>query len=115
VHSNVRFHFGLLQYILCTPRFHHRHHCAEKESININYAVHFPILDRLFGTYHMPGEEWPEGYGIKGHPVPHGYFSQFKYPFQNPVDVQPTESGSDSPFFNECGEYPNSYCKSTRF
>lgn len=82
VHSNIRFHFGFLQHILCTPRFHHWHHGVEKEAININYAVHFPILDRLFGTYHMPGEEWPIGYGISGHPVPHGYVSQFKYPFQ---------------------------------
>lgn len=82
VHSNIRFHFGFLQNILCTPRFHHWHHGVEKEAININYAVHFPILDRLFGTYHMPGEEWPIGYGISGHPVPHGYVSQFKYPFQ---------------------------------
>ena len=85
VYSNVRFHFGLLQYILCTPRCYHWHHCAEKESININYAVYFPILARLFGTYHMPGEEWPEGHRIKDHPVLHRYFSQFKYPFQKSV------------------------------
>lgn len=96
VHSNIRFHFGFMQYILCTPRFHHWHHGVEKESININYAVHFPILDRVFGTYHMPGEEWPEGYGIAGHPVPHGYFSQFKYPFQKSANSEQTPSDGDS-------------------
>lgn len=96
VHSNIRFHFGFMQHILCTPRFHHWHHGVEKESININYAVHFPILDRLFGTYHMPGEEWPKGYGIAGHPVPHGYFSQFRYPFQKHVKTEPAKSGDDS-------------------
>ena len=82
VHSNLRFHFGPLQYVLATPRFHHWHHGIEKEAININYAVHFPLLDRLFGTYHMPGDEWPEGYGIAGHPVPLGYWKQFWYPFK---------------------------------
>jgi sterol desaturase/sphingolipid hydroxylase (fatty acid hydroxylase superfamily) len=92
VHSNVRFQFELMQHILCTPRFHHWHHGVEKESININYAVHFPILDRLFGTYHMPGEEWPVGYGISGHPVPSGYFAQFRYPFQKHVKAEPVES-----------------------
>jgi sterol desaturase/sphingolipid hydroxylase (fatty acid hydroxylase superfamily) len=96
VHSNVRFHFGFLQYILCTPRFHHWHHGVEKKSININYAVHFPIIDRIFGTYHMPDEEWPEGYGIAGHPVPGGYFSQFKYPFQTQEKPEPAEPDGDS-------------------
>jgi len=96
VHSNLRFHFGFLQHILCTPRFHHWHHGIERESININYAVHFPILDRIFGTYHMPGDEWPIGYGISGHPVPRGYFSQFKYPFQKPQKSAPAEPDGDS-------------------
>ena len=82
VHSNLRFHFGFLQYVLVTPRFHHWHHGIEKEAINVNYAVHFPILDRMFGTYHFPKDEWPEGYGIAGHPIPQGYWKQFLYPFQ---------------------------------
>jgi len=82
VHSNIRFHFGPLQYILATPRFHHWHHGIEKEAINVNYAVHFPLLDRLFGTYHLPESDWPEGYGIAGHPVPSGYWQQFWYPFR---------------------------------
>jgi hypothetical protein len=82
---------------------------------NINYAVYFPILARLFGTYHMPGEEWPEGHRIKGHPVPHRYFSQFKYPFQKLVRYSADGVRRRLVVFNECGEYPNSYCKSTRF
>ncbi len=67
---------------MATPRFHHWHHGIEKEAINVNYAVHFPVLDRLFGTYHLPAEAWPEGYGIEDHPVPHGYWHQFLYPFR---------------------------------
>jgi sterol desaturase/sphingolipid hydroxylase (fatty acid hydroxylase superfamily) len=48
----------------------------------VNFAIHFPLLDRLFGTYHLPKDKWPEGYGIGGHPLPLGYLAQFKYPFQ---------------------------------
>lgn len=92
VHSNLRFHFGPLQYVLATPRFHHWHHGIEREAININYAVHFPLLDRLFGTYHMPGDEWPEGYGIAGHPVPLGYWKQFWYPFKRKENEVSEES-----------------------
>ncbi|MCA9174785.1 MAG: sterol desaturase family protein [Planctomycetales bacterium] len=84
VHSNIRFHFGFLQHIIVTPRFHHWHHGVEREAININYAVHFPILDRIFGTYHMPGDRWPEGYGVHKDDVPKGFLRQFLYPFRRP-------------------------------
>ncbi|MCL4106825.1 UNVERIFIED_CONTAM: hypothetical protein GTU68_046219 [Idotea baltica] len=82
IHSNVRFEFGFLQHIIATPRFHHWHHGVEKEAINVNYAIHFPMLDKLFRTHHLPSNEWPEGYGIAQHPVPQGYWRQFLYPFQ---------------------------------
>lgn len=83
VHANVRFNVEWLKPIIVTPRFHHWHHGIEKEAINVNYAIHFPWLDKLFGTYYMPPHQWPKGYGgIGGHPVPNGYWKQFLYPFQ---------------------------------
>ena len=48
----------------------------------MNFAIHFPFLDRLFGTYHLPDGKWPSGYGIPGHPVPKGYWQQLLYPFR---------------------------------
>jgi len=39
----------------------------------VNFAIHFPFLDRIFGTHHLPDGKWPSGYGIPGHPVPKGY------------------------------------------
>lgn len=82
VHTNIRFDFGPLQYFLVTPRFHHWHHGIEKEAIDVNFAVHFPFIDRIFGTYYMPPDnKWPAGYGIANHPVPKGYWRQFLYPF----------------------------------
>jgi len=82
VHSNIRFHFGFLQYIIATPRYHHWHHGTEAEAIDINYAVHFPILDRVFGTYHLPPDRWPTGYGVTDNSVPSGYLKQFMHPFR---------------------------------
>jgi sterol desaturase/sphingolipid hydroxylase (fatty acid hydroxylase superfamily) len=82
VHSNLGLRFGLVEKVLVTPRFHHWHHGIEKEAIDVNFAIHFPLLDRLFGTYHMPEDgRWPEGYGIKG-PMPKGYWQQFLHPFK---------------------------------
>jgi sterol desaturase/sphingolipid hydroxylase (fatty acid hydroxylase superfamily) len=47
----------------------------------VNYAIHFPIFDRLFGTYHLPQSRWPDGYGVP-EPVPVSYLRQFLYPFR---------------------------------
>lgn len=81
IHSNLRIPFGFLGYIIATPKFHHWHHGIEKEAIDKNFAIHFPVLDMMFGTFHMPEERWPAGYGIGGHPVPKGFIRQFFYPF----------------------------------
>ena len=82
VHANLGWRLGWLERWLVTPRFHHWHHGIEKEAIDVNFAIHFPLYDKLFGTYHMPEERWPKGYGIGGHPVPNGYWKQFLYPFR---------------------------------
>lgn len=92
VHANVRFNVEWLKPLIVTPRFHHWHHGIEKEAINVNYAIHFPWLDKLFGTYYMPPNLWPSGYGIGGHPVPKGYVNQFLYPFKKRKKKTPAKS-----------------------
>lgn len=82
LHANLRFNVEWLKPLIVTPRFHHWHHGLEKEAIDVNFAIHFPWLDKLFGTYYMPPNQWPSGYGIGGHPVPNGYWQQFFYPFK---------------------------------
>lgn len=82
VHANLGWRFPVIEKLLVTPRFHHWHHGIEREAIDVNFAVHFPVLDRLFGTYYLPENQWPSGYGIEGHPVPSGYVEQFKHPFR---------------------------------
>jgi sterol desaturase/sphingolipid hydroxylase (fatty acid hydroxylase superfamily) len=82
VHSNLRLNFGPMRYWFVTPLFHHWHHAVERDAIDVNFAVHFPLLDWLFGTFYMPPDgHWPSGYGIGGHPVPKGYLRQFLHPF----------------------------------
>jgi sterol desaturase/sphingolipid hydroxylase (fatty acid hydroxylase superfamily) len=91
VHANIGWRLPIIERIFVTPRFHHWHHGIEKEAIDVNFAVHFPIFDRVFGTHHLPKDKWPEGYGIGGHPVPLGYLAQFKYPFQRRKKAAPSE------------------------
>lgn len=82
IHANIGWNLAGVDRIVATPRFHHWHHGEEKEAIDVNFAIHFPLIDHLFGTHHMPGACWPKAYGISGHPVPGGYWKQFLYPFK---------------------------------
>jgi lathosterol oxidase len=79
-HVNMRFHLSWIEPFVVTPRFHHWHHAVTP--IDKNFAIHFPWLDRLFGTYHMPGDAWPDELGLPKHPVPEGFLAQLVYPFR---------------------------------
>ncbi|MGE3693131.1 MAG: sterol desaturase family protein [Novosphingobium sp.] len=80
LHANLRGDFDRLGHWLATPRFHHWHHGLEQEAVDVNFAIHLPLLDKLFGTFHLPPGRWPEGYGVPEQ-VPNGYWAQMKYPF----------------------------------
>jgi lathosterol oxidase len=81
VHANVGFRFGVLRYLLVTPQFHHWHHSKDRPAIDTNYAVHMPVWDALFGTFHLPGDHWPKEYGTV-HALPKSLGGQFLYPFR---------------------------------
>jgi sterol desaturase/sphingolipid hydroxylase (fatty acid hydroxylase superfamily) len=81
IHANVRGDFDRIGRFVATPRFHHWHHGLEAEAVDKNFAIHFPLLDRLFGTYHLPEGRWPNDYGVPEQ-VPRGYARQFLYPFR---------------------------------
>ena len=81
IHANLSVDFDRLGQFLVTPRYHHWHHAIEAEGVDRNFAFHFPLLDRLFGTYHFPAKRWPTGYGVP-ESVPVGYLPQLLYPFR---------------------------------
>lgn len=67
---------------IAMPRFHHWHHAIEAEARDVNFAVHLPMIDRWFGTHHMPESRWPAGYGIAGERAPEGWAAQLVWPFR---------------------------------
>ena len=82
-HANTRIPFGPFKYLFVTPQYHHWHHCDDPALYNKNFAVHFPVIDRLFGTYYLPGNEWPATMGLGQERFPKGYLRQLVYPFRN--------------------------------
>jgi len=82
-HCNFRPKIGWLEPFIVQPRFHHWHHTAQKESIDKNFAIHFPWIDRLFGTHYFPADgSWPETYGLHEEKLPSGFWAQFFHPFR---------------------------------
>lgn len=74
-----------LEPYLVLPRYHHWHHTSQRESIDKNYAIHFPWIDRIFGTHYLPeGDEWPEHYGLDNEELPPGFWAQTFHPFMRP-------------------------------
>jgi sterol desaturase/sphingolipid hydroxylase (fatty acid hydroxylase superfamily) len=64
IHANLRWRLGPLGWLISTPAFHHWHHTYQAP-LNKNYAAMLPVLDRVFGTHHMPEAQWPRSYGTE--------------------------------------------------
>jgi lathosterol oxidase len=82
IHANLRWKTGWLDAWLVTPRFHHWHHAADPAARDTNFAVHFPWIDRLFGTHHLPDAAWPARYGVDGDAPPPGFAAQLVWPLR---------------------------------
>lgn len=81
-HANLRLDFGWLEYVLVTPRYHHWHHARHPDYVDVNYAIHLPLVDMLMGTFKRPPPgTWPEEYGVlKLETVPRGVLAQTLMP-----------------------------------
>jgi lathosterol oxidase len=81
IHANFGAGLTWLDPFLVTPRYHHFHHADEAAAIDTNFAVHLPVLDRLFGTRFLPDMRWPEAYGVSEGGVARTYVAQVLDPF----------------------------------
>jgi sterol desaturase/sphingolipid hydroxylase (fatty acid hydroxylase superfamily) len=81
LHSNLKWDFGPLRYVLVSPAYHRWHHTSDAEGIDKNFAGIFPVWDLLFGTCHFPRRE-PAKFGVHRDPVPETLWGQLAYPFR---------------------------------
>ncbi len=83
-HANLRINFGWLEYVLVTPRYHHWHHARHADYMDVNYAIHLPLVDMLMGTFKRPPPNvWPDEYGVmKLETVPTGIMAQTLMPLR---------------------------------
>ncbi len=83
VHANLNWTFGPFKYVLASPIFHRWHHTMAERGGEKNFASTFPVLDLLFGTFHMPRNELPDAYGIPDPAFPPTFGRQMLYPFKH--------------------------------
>jgi sterol desaturase/sphingolipid hydroxylase (fatty acid hydroxylase superfamily) len=79
-HCNFGPNVKCIEKFLVMPRYHHWHHTSQKEGIDKNFAIHFPWIDKLFGTYYYP-DHWPEHYGLDGEEISPNFVGQTIEPF----------------------------------
>lgn len=83
-HSNIRFQFGWLNYVLNTNEVHRWHHSTAPSEGASNYGRALVIWDQVFGTFILPGGA-PTKIGLfrtsRQFPKPNKYFAQILYPF----------------------------------
>jgi sterol desaturase/sphingolipid hydroxylase (fatty acid hydroxylase superfamily) len=85
IHSNLRWTFGPLRYVIVSPVFHRWHHSDLPEAKDKNFAAMFSLLDLALGTFYMPKDAMPETTGLSAqekavHPRTLG--GQLLYPFR---------------------------------
>lgn len=83
-HANIGVRFGWLEYVITLPRYHHWHHARHIDYWDRNYAIHFPLVDMLMGSFKLPSDgSWPEEYGVlRLETVPRGIVAQTLMPFR---------------------------------
>ena len=83
-HSNLRWQYGPLRYVVNSPRMHVWHHDVVLHGLHgQNFGIVFSVWDWLFGTAYMPeDEEQPERLGFEGmEAFPEGLPGRLVYPF----------------------------------
>lgn len=81
IHSNTRWRFPVLRWVIATPEYHHWHHTSDEEGLDKNFAGFLPLWDLVFGTAHQP-DHWPKNYGTVKFQPPESYLGQLAYPFK---------------------------------
>jgi sterol desaturase/sphingolipid hydroxylase (fatty acid hydroxylase superfamily) len=86
LHSNVKWGFGPLRWVLVSPAYHRWHHTSQEEGIDKNFAGIFPIWDVLFGTAYFP-HHLPHKYGLKNLAIRETLTAHMLFPFTHKHDI----------------------------
>ena len=86
-HANLDLDWGSpLRYLIASPNWHKWHHERCGEAQDKNFALIFPFLDLLGGTFYYPRDRKPAQFGLYDRPgeeaLEGGILEHFWYPFR---------------------------------
>jgi sterol desaturase/sphingolipid hydroxylase (fatty acid hydroxylase superfamily) len=79
-HSELDWHFGPLERVLVSPRFHSVHHSVDPAWADRNFGFVFSVWDFIFGTA-LTAPRRAARYGVVGLRVPESFVRQIAFPF----------------------------------
>ncbi len=80
-HSNIRLHFGWLNYVISSAELHRWHHSRKVKESNTNYGNNIIVWDLLFGTWFLPRHDTVGGLGLINRAYPLDFWQQLRAPF----------------------------------
>jgi sterol desaturase/sphingolipid hydroxylase (fatty acid hydroxylase superfamily) len=95
VHANVDWRFGPFRHVIASPVFHRWHHSIDPRVRDMNFAPNFPVWDVMFGTFHMPEGERPQGFGAEG--TPRHILGQMVYPVRLLIERPARRDAQEAP------------------
>ena len=82
-HLNAKVPFGPLILVFNNPQFHRIHHSIEPRHHNRNFCKNLPILDVVFGTAWVPGQDEFPRTGLTTREKPAGFIEGFVWPLRH--------------------------------
>jgi ornithine lipid hydroxylase len=80
-HSNIRLHYGPLNYIIGSAETHRWHHSRLPRESNANYGSTVLVWDLLFGTWYLPKGREVDQLGLQDPSYPKSFFNLMRAPF----------------------------------
>ena len=81
-HSNLKLHYGWLNYVVGSAETHRWHHARNPKTASCNFGNTTIVWDLLFGTWLLPRSIAADGIGIMNRHYPKGFWAQMAKPFR---------------------------------
>ena len=81
-HSNLKLHYGWLNYVVGSAETHRWHHARNPQTGSCNFGNTTIVWDLLFGTWRLPGRIAADDIGIMDRSYPKGFRAQLMMPFR---------------------------------
>lgn len=81
-HSNLKLHYGVLNYVVGSAETHRWHHARDPKTASCNFSNTTILWDLIFRTWYLPAQQKVEDIGVMDRNYPRGFLQQMRAPFR---------------------------------